>query len=72
MPLDAAVPDQSEPAFGDYAKLGRTTFYEVHAGDTLAAIAERFDLSQTLIMEVNGLADPRAIFAGLQLQVNGL
>lgn len=45
--------------------------YTVASGDTLAAIAARFGVSQEAIVRLNGLADPNALALGQQLKIPG-
>ena len=59
-------------------QLGRTTFYEVQAGDSLLAIATRFGLEVTALAAANGFAPTAGradwvgeLAPGRQLQVNG-
>jgi LysM repeat protein len=42
-------------------------FYLVQPGDTLGAIATRFNVSVEALMAVNGITDPRLVRAGQQL-----
>ena len=41
--------------------------YVVREGDTLSAIATRFNVSEQAIQQANGLANPNAIFVGQEL-----
>lgn len=43
--------------------------YLVEAGDTLSAIAERFETTVGAIMEANDLTDPTLIFSGQELTI---
>ncbi len=42
--------------------------YDVRPGDSLAAIAARYGVPPETLLQVNGLADPRQIYAGQRLQ----
>ncbi|MEE8337216.1 MAG: LysM peptidoglycan-binding domain-containing protein [Dehalococcoidia bacterium] len=43
--------------------------YEVQPGDTLGAIAERFDVGQSAIVELNGISNPNLLSVGQELQI---
>lgn len=45
--------------------------YTVQAGDTLAQIAARFNVSQEAIVQLNGLTDPNVLTVGQQLKIPG-
>ncbi len=45
--------------------------YTVRAGDTLSAIARRFDTTVARIVELNDIADPNRIRVGQQLRIPG-
>ncbi len=45
--------------------------YLVEAGDTLSAIAERFETSVEAVMAANDLTDPTLIFVGQELTIPG-
>ncbi len=45
--------------------------YTVQAGDTLAQIAARFNVSQETIAQLNGLTDPNVLTVGQQLKIPG-
>jgi cell wall-associated NlpC family hydrolase len=47
------------------------TSYTVRAGDTLAAVAARFDTSVAHLVAVNHMADPNLIFPGQVLALSG-
>ena len=47
------------------------TYYTVRAGDTLAAIALRFGVSQTAIVHANNLANASLIYVGQRLVIPG-
>lgn len=46
-----------------------TTTYVVQSGDTLSAIALRFDMSQSELQEMNNISDPNSIQVGQELTV---
>jgi LysM repeat protein len=46
-------------------------YYTVRAGDTLAAIARRFGVSQTSIVQANNLSNPSLIYVGQSLIIPG-
>ena len=46
--------------------------YTVQPGDTLVAIAERFNVDLQALMQANGISDPRALRAGMRLVLPGL
>ncbi|GAB4539280.1 MAG: hypothetical protein Kow0063_27920 [Anaerolineae bacterium] len=48
-----------------------STYYTVRAGDTLAAIALRFGVSQTAIVRANSLSNPSLIYVGQKLIIPG-
>jgi LysM repeat protein len=50
------------------AQQGQVT-YTVRGGDTLAAIAARYDVSLNQLLVANGLTDPNTIFAGQVLVI---
>lgn len=50
---------------------GASFTYTVQAGDTLAAIAARYDVTQAAIVQLNALADPDALTVGQQLKIPG-
>ncbi|MDP6606649.1 MAG: LysM peptidoglycan-binding domain-containing protein [Dehalococcoidia bacterium] len=43
--------------------------YEVQPGDSLSVLAERFDVAQSAIVELNGITDPNFVSVGQQLQI---
>ena len=43
--------------------------YHVSAGDTLSIIAGRFDTSEAVLMQLNGLSNPDRIYQGQELQL---
>jgi len=43
--------------------------YEVLPGDTLQAIAERYQVPMTLLQNINGISDPRSLQPGRKLKV---
>ncbi len=45
--------------------------YTVQAGDTLAQIAARFNVTQEAIVQLNALADPNVLTVGQQLKIPG-
>lgn len=45
--------------------------YTVQAGDTLAQIAARFNVSQEAIVQLNGMTDPNVLTVGQQLKIPG-
>ncbi len=49
--------------------VAQTADYMVRSGDTLSAIAQRFDVSVEAIMRVNGLKTARGIWAGQRLAI---
>ena len=51
--------------------LGAPVAYVVEAGDSLSAIADRYDTTVEAIMEANGLTDPRLIFVDQELVIPG-
>jgi murein DD-endopeptidase MepM/ murein hydrolase activator NlpD len=51
--------------------LGSVTTYIVVPGDTLEAVARRFDTTSAAIAELNGVASPTNLEAGEQLRVPG-
>jgi len=54
------VESEPEPAVGVPDNAGRVT-YIVERGDTLGAIARRYDVTVKAIMEANGIMDPRRL-----------
>ncbi len=60
----ALVLPAAGPAYAD-------TVYVVQAGDTLSAIAVRFDVSISAIMAANGLTNPNLIYVGQRLTIPG-
>ncbi|MEZ4733040.1 MAG: Gmad2 immunoglobulin-like domain-containing protein [Caldilineaceae bacterium] len=61
-PLFAAEQRQTAPT-------EETNTYVVQAGDTLSAIARRFDTTVTALLELNELANPNVIYVGQVLTV---
>ncbi|MDP6183611.1 MAG: LysM peptidoglycan-binding domain-containing protein, partial [Gammaproteobacteria bacterium] len=47
----------------------RPDTYTVAQGDTLAAIAERFDVDVDQLTRINGIGDPDSIIVGLVLRI---
>lgn len=45
------------------------TVYVVQDGDTLSAIAARFQVSEDDLMAANGITDPNRLFAGQELRI---
>ena len=43
--------------------------YVVREGDTLSAIAARFDVSEEAIQQANGIDNPNSLFAGQELVI---
>lgn len=68
-PAPASV--TQDPAAAGAAAAGQATTYTVAAGDTLAAIAKKFGVTQAAIIEANNLADPNKLVLGQQLQIPG-
>ncbi len=65
-PTAAAVPD---PTSTPTAKPDAT--YEIRAGDTLSAIADRFGVGVDELISANGIADPNILLVGAVLVVPG-
>jgi LysM repeat protein len=61
-----ATPGTPRPAAPSPASGQR---YLVREGDTLSAIALRFDVSEEAIQEANGLDNPDSLFAGQELTI---
>lgn len=60
-----STPDQDTAAGEDLgAPLPTPRMYEVQAGDSLARIAEEFDLSVEALAQANGISDPERIQVG--------
>lgn len=59
---------ETEP---DEKKASQLFTYTVLPGDTLEAVARRFDTSAFIIAELNGLVSPTGMLAGEQLRVPG-
>jgi LysM repeat protein len=69
-PPDTAPPNgtpTAEPTAGSTAVASRT--YKVKKGDTLFAIAQRFDTTVAAIIKLNKIKDPALIHAGLVLKI---
>ena len=49
---------------------GNTQFHVVQSGDTLSAISRKFKIKTALIMELNGIDNPRRIKPGMKLIVS--
>ncbi|MFP2911555.1 LysM domain-containing protein [Pyxidicoccus sp. 3LFB2] len=47
------------------------TTYSIRSGDTLGAIARRFNTSVDKLAKANGIANPNRIFAGQKIVVDG-
>lgn len=56
---------------GAPAGSGASFAHTVQAGDTLAAIAARYDVTQEAIAQLNGLTDPNVLTVGQQLKIPG-
>ncbi len=68
----AAVPEPTIVAGAGAAPAPRgETSYIVEAGDTLSAIAERFDTTVEAIMEANELTNPNDVFVDQELTIPG-
>ncbi|MGH2542651.1 MAG: LysM peptidoglycan-binding domain-containing protein, partial [Ardenticatenaceae bacterium] len=67
LPAGAAPPRQGEEPGTERAP----GYYVVKEGDTLSAIAARFDLDITTLAEVNQVADIESIFSGQRLIIPG-
>jgi murein DD-endopeptidase MepM/ murein hydrolase activator NlpD len=62
-------PLQSAPAQSARASVPTWTHYTVRPGDSLAAIAERFDIDVPTLLGANDLDDPDLIPSGLELTI---
>lgn len=59
----------SEQATGGAGRSDGTETYVVRSGDTLSAIANRFDTTVEALVEANDIADPDAIDIGQELTI---
>jgi LysM repeat protein len=57
------------PAGTTVTTVTRYTAYTVRAGDTLAAVAARFNTTQQAILSANAIGDPNRIFVGQLLTI---
>lgn len=63
------LPGNSQPAPGPTPVGGNAGVYTVQAGDTLARIAWRYNLSWTALAAANGIANPNHIYTGQVLNI---
>jgi LysM repeat protein len=61
-------PSMSQPSMSS----GQVSYYTVRAGDTLAGIALRFGVTQTVIMQANNLSNPSLIYVDQRLIIPGV
>ena len=59
------IPGQAPAQYGGYAS------YTIQAGDTLSAIAQRFNVCAQTLLSINDLTDPDHLSAGQVIKVPG-
>jgi LysM repeat protein len=59
------IPGEAPAQYGGYVS------YTIQPGDTLSAIAQRFDVSAQTLLSINGLTDPDQLGAGQVIKVPG-
>ena len=76
IPVDADTPEATTEAAqspgAEAMPAQQSTTYVVKAGDSLSAIAQRFNVSQTAIMEANGITNPDSLQSGQELLIPGI
>ncbi|MBE0689865.1 MAG: LysM peptidoglycan-binding domain-containing protein, partial [Anaerolineae bacterium] len=70
-PVPTAVPGTPVPGSPTPVPPPVTGTYVVQRGDTLSAIARRFNTTVQAIAAANGIANPNRIFVGQVLQISG-
>lgn len=66
-PVAAEEPAATEAAGEPQVSAGEEQSYVVQAGDSLSSIADRFGVSQQVLIEANQLTDPNFLFSGQRL-----
>jgi LysM repeat protein len=60
---------QSTPAAAHTTKKPAAQFYRIRAGDTLAAVAPRFGLTEAALIDLNPGIEPTALHVGERIRV---
>lgn len=67
-----SAPVNEPPTLVERAPAAQPDTHIVQRGETLFSIAQLYDLSVDLLMQANGISDPRRVHAGLALRIRNL
>ena len=66
-PANGSLPSDTPTEVAAPPETGETEIYVVERGDSLSAIAARFGVTPSRLMEINDLADPNLVYVGQRL-----
>ena len=68
-PGNGSLPSDTPTEVTAPPQTGETEIYVVERGDSLSAIAARFGVAPSRLLEINDLADPNLVYVGTRLKI---